>query len=113
MLPVVKTGNTSLSLQTYKQMPKVAKTPEGYTLKVNGQEMRAPQVALTGGGAHPMYTYIFWEGKATWFGAQFPTGTELTIEVPQPAAPKQEAAASAAPAPEQQPEQPKASKKQK
>lgn len=93
MLPVVKVGNMAVSLQTYKQMPKVAKTPEGYTLKVNGKDMKAPDIALTGGGAHPMYTYISWEGKATWFGGHLPSGTQVTIEVPKAA----EAPAPAAP----------------
>lgn len=103
MLPVVKVGNIAVSLQTYKQMPKVAKTPEGYTLKVNGKEFKAPDIALTGGGAHPMYTYISWEGKATWFGGHLPSGTEVTIETP--------AATPAAPAPAPAAEPKKDSKK--
>ena len=117
-LQMIKVGGFRTSLNSWKGMPKQAKTPEGYTLQVNGKELKSPEVMLTGGGAFPAYTYIQHDGQARWFAGHFDTGTAVEIIDPTtpatPAAsPAQVEAAQATPVqPEPKPAKPaKQSKK--
>lgn len=93
-LSLIKVGTLALSLQPWKGMPKQSKTPEGYTLKVNGKEVKHPEVMLTGGGTFPQYTYLTVNGEVKWFSGHFESGTAL--EVVEPTSP---AAATATPVP--------------
>ena len=108
-LKMVKFGALQTSLNPWKAMPKANKAPADYTLKVNGKELKTPEVMLTGGGAHPAYTYINHDGQLFWFAGQFAAGTEVEVvepkveapkpaeqPTPQPEAPKQEAPAQPA-----------------
>lgn len=81
-LSVIKHGPVSLSLNAFKGMPKQSKTPEGYSLKVGGKEIKHPDVQLTGGGAFPQYSYVNLEGQTYWFAGQFAAGTEVEVVAP-------------------------------
>lgn len=81
-LSVLKAQSLQISLQPYKAMPKQSKTPEAYSLKVNGAEVKAPNVALTGGGHFPAYTYLNLNGEVKWFAGHFESGTAVEIVDP-------------------------------
>lgn len=112
-LQMVKSGALRTSLNAWKSMPKANKTPKGYTLTVNGAELKDPQVMLTGGGAHPAYTYILLNNEVKWFAGHFESGTAVEVIDPTPVE-QPKAAAQPAQAPAQaQPEQPKQPKSNK
>ena len=119
-LSILKVGTLAISLQTWKGMPKQSKTPENYSIKVNGAEVKAPQVALTGGGAFPAYTYLQVGNEVKWFSGHFEAGTAVEIIDPASEAAKGTTPAASAAQPEvkaevakqpKQPKQPKSPKK--
>ncbi len=107
-LEVVRVEGFVTALNVYKNMPKVANTPSGYTLKVNGTEMKAPEVATTGGGAFPSYTYLLLNGTPRWFAGVFASGTAVEVVDPTPKPVEAAPAPAEAPKPEAPAEAPKA-----
>lgn len=104
-LSTITVGAITLSLQPYKQMPKADKTPKDYSIKVGDTEVRHPQVMLTGGGAHPAYTYLnLPERGIQWFAGHVASGTAIQVTDPSKPAPVV-ATPPAAPAPAEQPKQ--------
>lgn len=78
----VKSGPFTTSLNPWKAMPKASKTPEGYILKVDGKEIKAPDIAITGGGTFPVYTYLKQGDEVKWFAGSFESGTAVEITTP-------------------------------
>lgn len=81
--------------------PKKGNAPEGYTLKIAGQEVKTAQ---TGGGKYPRYVYIMINDTSHYLPKNIipVSGTEVTIikEEPKAApAPKAAAEPKATPAP--------------
>lgn len=111
-LQMIQCGALRTSLSPWKSMPKAHKTPKDYVISVNGADLKGDQVMLTGGGAHPAYTYIQHDGSIKWFAGHFATGTAVEIIDPTPVA-------TPAPAQAEQPkaevpvEQPKAEQPKK
>lgn len=91
-LKMVKAQGFSTALNPWlKGMPKASKTPEGYTLKVDGKEIKTPEVMITGGGSFPTYTYIKQGEEVSWFAGSFEAGTAVEVVTPVVAAPVQAA----------------------
>lgn len=99
-LSILKAGNFAISLQPYKAMPKQDKTPKDYSIKVNGADVKHPQVALTGGGTFPAYTYLNLNGEVKWFAGHFDNGSAVEIVEPQSQAATEAVKAQSAAQPE-------------
>jgi hypothetical protein len=85
-LMVVKCGGYETSLNQWPAMPKTDKTPEDYSLVVDGKPVTRKDgaVMVTGGGTFPVYTYIKMGDEVRWFAGRFTAGTEVTTELPAP-----------------------------
>lgn len=81
-LSLIKSGNFTTSLNSWKAMPKASKTPEGYSLVVDGATVASPNIAITGGGTFPVYTYLSLNGEVTWFAGSFEAGSAVAVIAP-------------------------------
>lgn len=84
-----QSANTTEAKALTYTFPKKGNAPEGYTLVVN--DLESADVATTGGGKYPAYTYFKYNGTSYYLpksvGA-LPKGSRITVIAEAPKAPK-------------------------
>lgn len=72
-------GTTVVNLRSYTIWPKRGNGDADFTVKVNGVEFPISDVRKTGGGIHPIYTYLKIDGKTFFANIDLPKGAEITV----------------------------------